>query len=64
MAANEYELVRVKDDTSGHEFTTTRAIAEGDGLTVLKDRDATDDFGRPLPAKVRTEKGATPKKES
>lgn len=42
------ERVRVKDPVSGHEFTTTKAHAEGSGLTVL-DTEAVDSFGRDIP---------------
>lgn len=59
------EFVRVKDPTSGHEYTTSAEHAEAAGLTVLK-KDAVDDFGRTLPAKINTpSKGVKPtEKES
>lgn len=53
------EFVRVKDPVSGHEYTTSANFAESAGLQVLK-KDATDDFGGVLPAKIHTSKGVKP----
>ena len=43
-------LVRVKDPTTGTEYTTGAVNAKNKGLTVI-DKPATDAFGRALPAK-------------
>lgn len=43
-------LVRVKDPTTGTEYTTGAVNAKNKGLTVI-DKPAVDDFGRALPAK-------------
>ncbi|NUO35445.1 MAG: hypothetical protein HOQ27_10340 [Dermatophilaceae bacterium] len=51
--------VRVKDPNNGAEFTTNEFHAEAAGLEVL-DKPATDDFGRDLPVKYRTEKDGSP----
>lgn len=48
------ELVRVKDPTTGHQYTISRRTAEKRGLTVLDGKDAVDAFGKPLPAKHYT----------
>lgn len=48
--------VRVKDPSTGHEFTTANPT---EGLTVLK-KDATDRHGRPLPTKYHTTKAGRP----
>lgn len=58
MASSPYDLVRV-EDTTGAQFTTTRAHAESTGLKVLS-KDATDYMGRPLPALPRTDKAGQP----
>lgn len=52
--------VRVKDPVSGVEFTTNEVHAESAGLTVLKDKDAVDGFGRDVPVKYPTTKGGEP----
>lgn len=64
------ELVRVKDPTTGHRFTTDRKFAEKRGLTVLDGKDAVDAFGKPLQAqysiqnpKAETNKPADTPKE-
>jgi hypothetical protein len=58
------EFVRVKDKSTGHESTVTKAFAEGYRLEVL-DKDAVDSNGRPLPGKPNVElpKAAPVKKE-
>lgn len=43
--------VRVKDPTTGHHMTVTQTQADVFGGQVLKDHDAVDPFGRPLPPK-------------
>lgn len=48
------ELVRVKDPTTGHQYTTDRRAAEKRNLTILTGKDAVDAFGKPLPAKHHT----------
>lgn len=50
------EWQRVKDPTTGHEFTTANPA---EGLTVLK-KDAVDRWGNPLPAKYHTDKAGRP----
>jgi hypothetical protein len=58
------QFVRVKDPVSGHEYSTSADFAESAGLQVLK-KDAVDDFGRALPAKINISTGAKPaEKES
>ncbi|PZF98260.1 hypothetical protein [Micromonospora deserti] len=52
------DWARVKDST-GHEVTMRRDRAEGLGLETV-DKPATDQLGRPLPAKVSTDKAARP----
>lgn len=54
------ELVRVKDPTTGHQYTTDKRAAEKRGLTLL-DKDAVDAFGKPLPAKHYTPTRRNPK---
>jgi hypothetical protein len=49
------EFVRVKDPDTGHEVTVPRRFAEANNLDVLKDKDAVDSNGRPLPGKPRVE---------
>lgn len=49
---NPYELVRVRG-ANGHEYTTTRAAASADGITVL-DKPARDPRGQVVPTKYRT----------
>lgn len=58
------QLVRVKDPTTGTEYTTGAVNAKNKGLTVI-DKPATDAFGRALPAKRgnRTTTASTDKKE-
>ena len=59
---SQIEYVRVRD-TNG-EFTTSRAAAKNAGLTVLEDKPAVDQIGRPLPAKPKVSKApgsSTPK---
>lgn len=48
--------VRVKDPSTGHEFTTASPT---EGLAVLK-KDATDRWGRPLPTKYHVTKAGRP----
>lgn len=60
------EYVRVKDDSTGAEFSQPVA-RRLNGLTVLKDKDAVDEAGHPLPAKTRrtlAESGETAPKRS
>jgi len=54
-----YELVRVEDPSTGHQFTTTRVHAKSAGLRVL-DKGTTDSIGRPIPARPRTNKAGRP----
>lgn len=50
------KFVRVKDTDTNHEYTVTEKFAAAnDKLTVLKDKDAVDSNGRPLPAKTHVE---------
>ena len=63
----ETEWVRVKDSTTKHEYTVAKeAVREGE--TVLDNKDATDDFGTPLPGKPHLARGqrsgATQKEEN
>ena len=48
------KFVRVRDESTGHEFTTARVVK---GLEVLEDKPAVDVDGRPLPAKPRVAPG-------
>jgi hypothetical protein len=57
-----YDLVRVKDPISGHEFSVSQVFAEAQGLPIL-DKPATDEFGAALPAKHNINKGAAPASE-
>lgn len=50
-----YELVRVKDNTTRHEYTTERRFVV-DGLTVL-DKPAAAPSGKPLPPKYHSPLG-------
>ena len=43
------QLVRVKDQKSGHEFTTTETFAKSAGLEVVKGKEAVGSDGRALP---------------
>lgn len=56
------DFVRVRDKSTGHESTVSRARADqlGDAVEVL-DEPAIDGLGRPLPAKLasKTAKAAT-----
>lgn len=54
------QFVRAKDPGSGHEFTTSAQHAKNAGLEVLKNKDAVDRDGRPLPAKHNTDKAGKP----
>lgn len=60
------EQVRVKDPTSGAEFTTNTVHAESAGLPVIE-KPAIDSFGRDLPAKLPIltpgDAGSTPKEK-
>lgn len=51
-------FVRAVDPVSGAEITVSAELAQAAGLTVLDGRDALDEYGRPLPAKPRIDKGA------
>jgi hypothetical protein len=57
-----YDLVRVKDETTGTEFSVSGVFAESAGLTVI-DKPAVDDFGRAIPAKQQINKGVAPASE-
>lgn len=57
--ASPYDLVRVEDPSTGHQFTTTRAATAGTDFKVLT-KPATDDKGSPLPALPRTDKAGRP----
>lgn len=48
------EYVRVKQAETGHEISITAERAEALGLTPLKDKDAVDSTGAPLPPKYKT----------
>mgnify|MGYP006967509645 CR=1 FL=1 len=58
--ASAYELVRVEDPSTGHQYTTSRAHAESAGLTVLKGKKAANSRGKALRALPRTTKGREP----
>ena len=45
------KYVRVKDPATGHHLTVTEAQNDAFGGQVLKDHEAVDRFGRPLPPK-------------
>jgi hypothetical protein len=45
--------VRVKDKTTGHEFSMPEGTFDEDAVTVLE-KDATDPGGAPLPVKYKT----------
>lgn len=51
-------FTRVKDKKTGHEFSVLHV--NPDKHEVLKDKDAEDRFGRPLPAKHNVTKGGQP----
>lgn len=52
------EFVRVSDNRTGHHYTTTRVVAEGDPhLSILKS-DALDANGRPRAFKPKTRPAA------
>lgn len=55
------EFVRVQDKDTGHKFTVSaeRADELGDAVTVLKDEDALDILGKPLPAETESGKPAS-----
>lgn len=57
---NPLEVVRVKDPTSGAEYSTTRAHAKNAGLEVLDGKAAVDDYGRLIPTKPRTDLAGQP----
>lgn len=50
------EYVRVRHPDTGDHFTTTRILAHRMGATLLPDRTAVDDYGRPLPRKPHLSK--------
>lgn len=50
MSSNPFELVRVKDPTTGAEFNATRGYARKAGLEVTN-KPAFDKHGRAIPAK-------------
>lgn len=45
--------IRVKDKSTGHEFSMPEGTFDEDAVTVLK-KDATDPGGTPLPVKYHT----------
>ena len=47
------EYVRVKDKSTGHEFSMPAGTFDEDAVTVLK-KDAVDPGGAPLPTKHKT----------
>jgi len=50
------KFVRVKDDKTGHEYTISEDFAKHTkGLTILENKDAVDDNGRPLAAKPKAD---------
>lgn len=52
------KFVRVRDEKTGHEYTTARVLK---GHKVLEDKPAVDADGRPLPAKPRVAKSGAVK---
>ena len=52
-------FVRAKDPVSGAEITVAEEYAQAQGLSVL-DKDALDEYGRPRPAKHRTDLAGEP----
>lgn len=54
-----YVPVRVEDPSTGHQFTTSNVHAATAGLTVL-DKDVSDNTGRSIPARPRTNKAGRP----
>lgn len=49
------DLVRVKDKSTGHEFSWPARLAEGvEGVEVLDKKDAIDGSGEPVPPKHKT----------
>ena len=58
--ASPYDLVRVEDPSTGHQFTTTRAATAGTDFKVLSGKAATTDKGAPLPGLPRTDKAGQP----
>lgn len=51
-------FVRAKDPVSGAEMTVAAEYAEAQGLDVLAEKAALDEYGRPRPAKPRTDLAA------
>jgi hypothetical protein len=47
---------RVKDNSTGHEYTV--GVVDPEAHTILKDKDAVDTYGVPLPAKPNKRLGA------
>lgn len=60
MSSSPYELVRVEDPSTGHQFTTSRVHAQTSGLKVLTGKAATTDAGRPVRSRRRTNKAGKP----
>ena len=60
------DLVRVRDDEQGVEYSIGADFARDAGLKILDGKPAVDEGGRALPAKpvVNTKTAATAKKES
>lgn len=52
------KFVRVRDKVTGHQFTIAEAAVRDDKHDVLKDKDAVNKQGKPLPAKPNTSASA------
>ncbi len=59
---SQIEYVRVRNESG--EYTTSRAAAKAHGLTVLDNKPAVDQIGRPLPAKPKVSKASGPSPKS
>jgi hypothetical protein len=55
------EWTRVKDNSTGHEYTV--GVVDPAAHTILKDKDAVDMYGVPLPAKPNMRLGARSEKK-
>ena len=51
------EWVRVKDKSTKHEYTVARESVDSEAHDILKDKDAVDSSGVPLPGKPYVSKG-------
>jgi len=62
--AEDIEWVRVKNKLTKHETTIAKVSVRPDRDEILKNKDATDRLGNPLPAKPYRSKGSPGKAEA